>query len=630
MRVALLTTIASLAVLPAATSAQSLPEVQSNAGSEKGGPQASQKAGETPPTTDPNGRTSDLVAPVDGGSATQLSDIVVTAQRRAENSQRAGIPLSVIDGAALASAGISQADRLNELAPALTIQPSSTGNLIFLRGVGNFTLVSTSDPAIAFNYDGVYIGRPTSTTGVFYDLDRVEILKGPQGILYGRNATGGAINVLPTQPKIGHLSGYASLSYGDYNSINAEGAINLPMGDKGAMRISATRVSHDGYLRDATQDEKTWGFRVQMKAELTPDLTVRVSGDFAHNGGVGQSGNYDGRYVLKPGMPPSATPTPGTNYYTFLPSNLPVGEGLYTPAAQAYRQSTLFGPYGHTLDALSPYPYQDNNFYGVNADVTLKTGAGTLTLIPAWRRAELNYLATAAAFLYKDLSKDEQFSFEARFAGQRISIFDYTIGGYYFDESIAERTSLTLSNTGSSTKLNLGTKSYAGFGRLVANVTESLRLIGGLRYTKDDKSFNNAAIGAVVSCSARNAFGAPNCPTAPFIPLFDQSAQLGFPFPAAGGAPIPVFVGVPGPLNPPNYVIIRTDTGYNRTLSSNRLTYRAAAELDLTPRSLVYASVESGYRSGGFSAAVGFETYQPEYITAYTLGSKNRFFNNRV
>ncbi|MEY2927516.1 MAG: hypothetical protein RL367_1993, partial [Pseudomonadota bacterium] len=205
-----------------------------------------------------------------------LGDIVVTAQRRSESSQKAAIPLSVIDASTLANAGVTEASRLNQLAPALAIEPTSTGNLIFLRGVGNFTVVSTSDPAVAFNYDGVYIGRPTSTTGMFYDLERIEILKGPQGILYGRNATGGAINVLPAQPKLGQLSGQLSATYGSYNTINAEGAINVPMGENGALRISASTSNHDGYLRDGTSDEKTTAFRVQMKAELTPNLTVRV------------------------------------------------------------------------------------------------------------------------------------------------------------------------------------------------------------------------------------------------------------------------------------------------------------------------------------------------------------------
>ncbi len=198
-----------------------------------------------------------IPAPTDHAATDEagLGDIVVTAQRRVESSQRAAIPLAVIDGATLTSAGITQASRLNELAPALSIEPSSTGNLIFLRGVGNFTVTAASDPAIAFNYDGVYIGRPTSTTGVFYDLERVEILKGPQGILYGRNATGGAINILPAQPRIGETSGYVTAAYGNYSTFNAEGALNLPVGENGAFRIAATTSNHDGYLQDGTSDE---------------------------------------------------------------------------------------------------------------------------------------------------------------------------------------------------------------------------------------------------------------------------------------------------------------------------------------------------------------------------------------
>lgn len=605
MRTLLLTTTALLCVVPAAAQAQ---------------PATAQETGASASEEEANAQTE---------AQSGLGDIVVTAQRREESSQRAAIPLSVIDGSTIAAAGITQADRLNELAPALTIEPTSTGNLIFLRGVGNFTVVNTSDPAVAFNYDGVYVGRPTSTTGVFYDLQRIEILKGPQGILYGRNATGGAINILPAQPKIGEFSGYVSATYGNYDTMNAEGAINVPMGDNGALRISATTSNHDGYLRDGTQDEKTYAGRIQMKAELTPDLTVRVAADYAHNGGAGQSVSYVGRYAPRP-IAPSATPTPGTNYYTFIPTTLPVGEGLYTPAAQGYRTSTPFGPFGRTLNALAPYPYQDNDFFGANAEINWDTGAGTLTVIPAYRRSDQDFLGSAGAFSFLQASKIDQSSFEARFAGERLSIFDYTLGLYYFDETIKERTSLTISNTGSFLRQTLSTKSYAAFGRLVANITDELRLVGGLRYTKDDKGFVYAATSAVVNCLARSPFGAPACPTAPFVPLFDQSLQLGFPFPAVGGAPIPVFVGIPGPLNPPNHLIIRADSAFNRTLSNSRLTYRAGVEFDAGPQSLLYASLETGYRSGGFSAAAGFESYQPEFITAYTLGSKNRFFDNRL
>ncbi|WP_174291332.1 TonB-dependent receptor [Sphingomonas bacterium] len=577
------------------------------------------------------GQAAPIATPTDHGeqaasAQSGLGDIIVTAQRQAENSQRAAVPLSVIDGSTLTSAGITQVDRLNELAPALSIEPTSSGNLIFVRGVGNFSTTAASDGAVAFNYDGVYIGRPTSTTGVFYDLQRVEVLKGPQGILYGRNATGGAINVLPVQPKIGELSGFATVSYGNYNTINAEGAINLPLGEHGAVRVSANTANHDGYFRDGTFDQKEYAFRVQMKAELTPDLTVRVAGDYAHDGGLGNSVNYYGVYARNPAVPLSATAVPGSNYYTFIPSGLSDAEGILSPASQAYRQTVTLGAYGRKVDALQVAPFQHNDFVGVNAEIALKMSAGTLTVVPQWRYAKLNYLSTAGSFAYANTETDEQYGVEARFAGKRISLFDYQLGLYYYGENDQPRPSLTLINLGSYSQAKYKTDSYAAFGRITANITNKLRLVGGLRYTKDDKTFNYASTSIVVSCVAVNAFGAPNCPLAPSVPLFTDPSTLPFRVPAAGGAPIPVFTGPGGP----NYVVIRSLTTFNNVKSNNRITYRGAAEFDLAPRSLLYASVESGYRSGGFSPAVGFESYDPEYITAYTVGLKNRFLNNRL
>ena len=559
-----------------------------------------------------------------------LGDIVVTAQRREESSQKAAVPLSVIDGEALLAAGITQVDRLNLLAPALQVQSSSTGNLIFLRGVGNFNVVATSDPAVAFNYDGVYVGRPTNSTGVFYDLSRVEVLKGPQGILYGRNATGGAINVLPQQPRLGEFSGYVSATYGNYDTINAEGAINAPLGENGAVRLSLATANHDGYLRDGTQDEDTIAGRFQLKSELTPDLTIRFAMDYAHNGGTGNNVSYFGRFVRNPAVPVTAGPVPGSNYYTFLPTTLDPREGVYSDASQAYRTSTPFGPFGRLLSPLSPYPDVDNNFYGANAEINWSTGAGTLTVIPAWRYAKLDYTSSAAAFIFDNLERIEQYSLEARFAGERVGIFDYTIGGFYFDERIDSNTSLTISNTGNYIDQTLTTESYAAFGRLTANLSDRLRLVGGMRYTHDNKGFDYYALGAVISCQRFTP--APNCPAAPFVPLFGPTGPTGFPFPARGGAPIPVFTnpGPPGPANPLNYLIIRADTVFDRSLTKSKVTYRGAVEFDVAPRSLLYASYETGYRSGGFSAAAGFETYNPEYITAYTIGMKNRFFGNRL
>ncbi len=570
--------------------------------------------------TDPTAQATPLAQPSAGSAEAAsanatpgqegLGDIIVTAQRRSENLQRAAVAVSVVQGSDLVAAGITQPGRLGELAPALTIEPSSTGNLIFLRGVGNFTLTPNSDPAIAFNYDGVYIGRPTSTNGLFFDLDRIEVLKGPQGTLYGRNATGGAINLVPTQPKLGELSGYASASYGNYSAVVAEGAINLPLGQDGAVRVSASTSQHDGYLSDGTSDDRTTSLRVQMKGKITPALTVRVAGDYSHAGGIGQGVSYVSNYNLNP---------VAGRYATVL-SGLSLGEGLYTPAAQAYR-STIFVPVaGRRLDGLSPYPFQRNNFYGVNAQVDYETSAGTFTIIPAWRYATLDYLAEAASFPYRNREKDQQFSVEGRFAGNRIGIFDYTLGGYFYDDSVHNLTALNLSAAENFLDQTYRTRSFAPFARVTAHLSDRLRVVGGVRYSKDIKSFVGATTALNLVCNVR-VMGVPTCPTARLFTTVDTIAQVPFAVPAG---PVPIPQGTSGAI------IVRTDTRYDNHLTNDRVTYHGGVEFDLAPRSLLYATVESGYRSGGFSAAQGFETYQPELITAYTVGIKNRFLDNRV
>ena len=550
-----------------------------------------------------------------GGPRQGLGEIIVTAQRRAENLQRAAVAVGVVQGADLVRAGITQVDRLNEQVPALTVQPTSTGNLIFIRGIGNFTVTPNSDPASAFNYDGVYIGRPTGSSGVFFDLDRVEVLKGPQGTLYGRNATGGAINVLPVQPRLGEFSGYGSASYGNYKAIVAEGAINAPLGNDGAVRISGLRSTHDGYFRDGTSDERQTSLRVQMKGRLTPDLTMRIAGDYSHLGGRGTSVNYLGNYNY----------VPTTGSYAFIPSGLSLGEGVLTPAAQSYRQTITAGPAGRKLDPLAISPFQNNDFYGANAQVDWQTGIGTLTIVPAWRSANLDYLSTAGGFGYRQREKDEQYSFEARLVGNRIGMFDYQLGGFFYRELIDARTALSTSATATFQNARYRTDSFAPFGRLTAHLSDRLRVVGGARYTKDRKTFTGTTVAGTVACQIRVA-GVATCPNAPLFPVVDTPAEIPFAFPALGGTPLPLLVnGVPT-----GAIVVRNDRSDDSRLSNHRVTYRGAVEFDLASRSLVYASVETGYRSGGFSAATGFETYQPEYITAYTIGSKNRFLDNRL
>ena len=410
-----------------------------------------------------------------------LEDIIVTAQRREESAQKAAVAINVIGGAAVTDAGVSQVAALGSLVPALTIQQIGGSTSTFIRGVGNFAVAFTSDPAAAFNYDGVYVGRINSTNGTFYDLARVEVLKGPQGTLYGRNATAGVINVIPNQPKPGELSGYATASYGNYNALAAEAAINIPVGENSAIRVSGTITNRDGYLSNGVSDDKTQALRVQFKSEVTPDLTVRLAFDYTHLGGKGPGFTWINRHVLNP----------ATGQFVVTPTNIPRSESFLSPASQAFWTGQPAGLFPAARTTRDPFPdiFRDNDFFGVTGEVSYDTGAGVLTIIPAVRWDKIENRNPAGGFAAYNFQKDTQYSIETRFAG-KAGMFDYTLGFFYFDEAVRLRQGAIIANNSLNFAVpsNLDTQSYAPFARLTANLAPNLRLVGGFRYTHDSKT----------------------------------------------------------------------------------------------------------------------------------------------
>ena len=586
-------------------------------------------AGETTqaPATESARSSSDTDAAAQKLNSTGLGDIIVTAQRQAESSQRAAIAINVVGGADLVNNGITQPERLNSLVPALTIANVGPSATSFIRGVGNFSVSQTSDPAVAFNYDGVYVGRLTATSTTFFDTDRVEVLKGPQGTLYGRNATAGAINILPTQPKIGEVSGYSTLQYGNYNALSVEGAVNLPIGATGALRISGIINNRDGYYRDGTSDDKSQGLRLQIKANLTPDVTARIAFDYEHLGGLGSGLTYLNTYACS-----AATPTtPGvTPHCVVRPTGISRADGNTSLASNAFWTSLLSGVAGRYRD---PFPrnYQNSSFYGSNADIEWKTGLGTLTVIPAIRFDHVVNLNAGGGIALANDQKDIQYSVETRFAG-KLSLFDYTLGFYYFNEdSRLYLGAITNNSSGNFAQPSIqDTQSYAPFLRLTAHLTPKLRVVGGVRYTQDDKQLNAHYITIAETCRAGATCPDAILPTA--VPFYIAEP---FAVPLTQSASVTAPVVIAGPTA--NTLISRTDVFFNYRLSQNKLTWRGAVEYDLGPASLLYASVEKGFRSGGFNTAVVLDAnapipavYQPEYLTAYTVGSKSRFFNNRL
>src|SRR5690242_17384293 len=213
------------------------------------------------------------------GELTDPDMIVITARKREEALAKAAAPVSVVTGRQLIETGTNSTARLNERFPALTVEPTATGNLIFIRGVGNFTLQPNSDPAVGFVYDGVSISRPMGTLSQFFDLDRVELLKGPQGVLYGRNASAGTINLEPRQPVLGESSISADVSAASYADLTAETAINLPVGRTAAIRISAAASSQDAFLRGYRTGPNQQSVRTQLKMRIGERTTLRLSGD---------------------------------------------------------------------------------------------------------------------------------------------------------------------------------------------------------------------------------------------------------------------------------------------------------------------------------------------------------------
>lgn len=528
-------------------------------------------------------------------AAATLQEIVVTAQRREESLQAAALPVSALSAEQLASSGTTRVQDLTQLIPALQVsQAAGPYSLFFLRGVGNFSGNSLSDAAVAVSLDGVYIARPSSTVGMFYDLDRVEVLKGPQGTLYGRNATGGAINIITRKPT-DQFGADANMDVGNYNLIKVGGDLNVPLGERVAARISAQSIDRHGYLTDGTDDENGRAARAQLRTQFTDSLTLNMAADFYHQGGRG------------PGATVLSGPASG-----FINGDARVG--MNDPRAGAIFSQTLVFPAADFLGPplqkgliYSPFPtssYQDNDYWGVSGTLDWKTDAGTLTVIPAYRHSKLDFHSTAPSFLISQKEADEQSSLEARFASSNSGPWSYLAGLYYLYENIRVGPAIYDQEFNASDQdYGTKTKSFAAFGRLQYSFTDTLRLTAGARWTHDQKSLAGEYVSDQALC----------------LPFLGWSAN------PASVPPPPLCVGGAGQIVAPNPTI-----NLDASNSWSRATWRVAGEWDVRPQSLAYASIESGFKSGGFYFTHDNPVYNPEKVIAYTLGSKNRFLSNRL
>lgn len=563
-----------------------------------------------------------------------IQDIVVTAQRQEQSLQQAAVPIDAVSGDSLVKAGIANAFDITKAVPALTVTNGGGSNTsLYLRGIGNRTTSSYADPAVAVSYDGVFLGRSAGAFGTaFFDLERVEVLLGPQGILYGRNATGGAINIIPAKPELGNLGAGFSVAVANYDTVQSQAYVNLPVGDDLAIRLAGARQVHDGYNRDGTDDQRTGALRGQLLFKPSNALSIGLGADYTHVGGRGVGSSYLGNFT------PNAA-----GGYDYAPSGFDSREGLFTPAANAYRTTLLGAPGFGFLTALQAQPRQDYTYWGVNAQIDYKTPIGTITLLPAYRHSDGSSVSSVPAFnnLYA-IETDEQASMEARLAG-KISLFDYILGGYYFHERIDNQGEYNQEFVLPTQIYTQKTDSWAAFGQLTVHLGDRLRLVGGARYTHDHKDMNGLISNLITFCGGippnnitPPASFAAGCAAPGALPRYPNflTTPAAVAYLASSGViaanstatdttqVFPLLNGIGTILKTYNPVV---DDG-----SYSKVTWKGAVEFDLGPRSLLYASVQTGYRAGGFQLAEGRPRYAPEFLTAYTIGSKNRFFDNRV
>lgn len=531
-----------------------------------------------------------------------LAEIVVTAQKREENLQRAAVSVTAITSDDLTRKGVTDVTQLQSLAPALQITNSyGPTNQFTLRGIGNVVLNVNIDAAVTTNLDGVPIGRTTGVSGMFYDLERVEVLKGPQGTLYGRNATGGAINVITQKPKFGETSGFFNASYGNYDALNVNGAINLPVSENSAFRVAGSLSQHDGYYSDGSGDERTRAVRGTFRSDVSESITLTVGADYSTTGGVGSGATVFG-------------------------NRLDERIGLLDPRSAAVYRSTLSFPTFSFLSPLTERDFQDNSQWGINANLDIDTSIGTLTIQPAYRKTNLDYLSSAGSFYSRIDEVDVQKTLEVRLVSPAGNPFQYVIGAFYMDEDSKSNVGFNQQFFGAYGLFNPSSKAKAAYARLTYSLTPEFRVSLAGRYTNDKRSSFQDVVNALVVCPAANpanpatfCFGTPSFPNGTSAPPSFRNPAGGF-FPAFP-------VGTTGGL-----AVVTYGGTFNADQTFNKFTWRAGVEYDAGPSSLLFATYETGFKAGGFfNAPVGFDsTFGPETVGAFTIGSKNRFLDNRL
>lgn len=565
-----------------------------------------------------------------------LEEVIVTAQKRVESLQDTPISLTTFSSKDLDKENITDLGDIASKVPSLTIEPYPTNNSalrIFIRGVGLEDVQITQDPPVGVYMDGVYIARSTGLAMDVADLERIEVLRGPQGTLYGRNSTGGAINLITRPPSTKRLTFKQKFTAGNRSLFSSKTTINVPMGERLAARINYLARSEDGFMDNTGPgknfgDRKAQGYRLALRWEINDRLRL----DYAYDHSSINFVNYPYQPVLRPNTTPASSSTidrfrallaeQAQNFVTYSDNRR---SKMATPVPM---QSSHTRVQGHmlTLDwdlakamrvkyigayrELYDSPYADlsggsqSPYYRIDSSqFTSLDGSLSLPGIPTIRR-------------------QKQWSHEFQFTGTIFDRVDYILGLYYFQEhgstrslprhlqsimplfvntsTAATTTTYVITTAGGS--YTIDNSSSAVYGRATWTppiLDDRLHLTFGARYSRDKRRATKLVDNATLfeSQTVDNSTGAATAAS-------------------------------------PSTIATTTFNAHGSKRYSNT-SYDFIAKYDLSEDTNIYIKYSEAYKSGGFNTAEPDESrfvqgFDPEYVNAYELGLKSEWLQRRL
>ena len=543
-----------------------------------------------------------------------VPEIIVTAQKREENANTVPMSITAVTGEQLVRTGVKEVRDLTKVSPGFSYADSYVGSPIYtLRGIGFSDISLGGRSTVSLYLDQAPIPFAIEGRGVIMDLERVEVLKGPQGTLFGQNATGGAINFIAAKPTPGFAAGIDA-SYGTFNALDLTGFISGPLSETVGVRLAVQTIRSDPWQRSYTKTAENGAddlqsARLTVAWEPTAQLKVQVSLNGSIDKSEGQAGQLIG---ISPALPGAAPFVPGLLTYPLAPA---------TSRAADFNPGVDYG--------------KNNRFRQISARVDYQFSNGiVLTSITSGSRFDQDQLLDIDGMTLSNLSRDtkgeiESFSEELRVSGELNGNLKYTLGATYSADDVREfslndfsQSSQALLFTGFGLPALKGfgdsnsqkTDTQAVFASVDYAITENVNLTGGVRYTRSNNDFEG--------CTSDPGDGSSSAVFGPFWNSF--RAQLGLPPnpPIANGGCITANAEIT-----PGLVV--------DSLNETNVAWRVGTEWTPRERTLLYANVSKGYKAGGFPSLGGTSASQylpatQESVVAYEAGFKTTTTNRRL